>query len=492
MSGNAAADQLIAEGNRAESAGALAQACELYRRAVGSAPRYAKAHLNLGIALEALGDDAGAVGCYESALALAPADPYASYNLGKLLYARAELPRARQLLEQALRSRPDFPEARIVLGYALQAQGELAAAAAQLQTALPQRPGDFVARAALFHILEAQGDFAAAAAQLETVLRDKPDWTEALYNYGRTLMRLERDAEAETALRRVLALDPGFTLAYRMLGNLLHRQGRVNEILELCAGALERDPAQLEIASFELFMLNFSDTISAEALFERHRAFGERLERARPPAFTFARATDAERRLRIGYVSGDLHSHPVALFLQPLLERHDRAGFEICCYGTSTRADDFTRRVAAHADLWRDAASASEAQLAETIHADRVDILVDLSGHSGIARLGAFALQPGAGAGGMARLSQHYRPDAHRLPHHRRGQRPARGRAAAYREAAAAAAQPVVLPALRAGPGGPRAALPARPARHLRLVHPDRQAVGGHPRPVGEYLPAAS
>jgi protein O-GlcNAc transferase len=229
---------------------------------------------------------------------------------------------------------------------------------------------------------------------LETVLRDKPDWTEALYNYGRTLMRLERDAEAEAALRRVLALDPGFTLAYRMLGNLLHRQGRVNEILELCAGALERDPGQLEIASFELFMLNFSDTISAEALFERHRAFGERLERARPPAFTFARATDAERRLRIGYVSGDLHSHPVALFLQPLLERHDRAGFEICCYGTSTRADDFTRRVAAHADLWRDAASASEAQLAETIHADRVDILVDLSGHSGIARLGAFALQP--------------------------------------------------------------------------------------------------
>ena len=394
MSGNEAAEQLIAEGTRAETAGALQRACDLYRRAVASAPRYAKAHLNLGIALEALGDDAGAVRCYESALALAPADPYASYNLGKLLYARAELPRARQLLEQALRSRPDFPEARIVLGYALQAQGELAAAAAQLKTALPQRPGDFVARAALFHILEAQGDFAAAAAQLETVLRDKPDWTEALYNYGRTLMRLERDAEAEAALRRVLALDPGFTLAYRMLGNLLHRQGRVDEILELCARALERDPGQLEIASFELFMLNFSDTISAEALFERHRAFGERLERARPPAFAFARATDAERRLRIGYVSGDLHSHPVALFLQPLLERHDRAGFEICCYGTSTRADDFTRRVAAHADLWRDAASASEAQLAETIHADRVDILIDLSGHSGIARLGAFALQP--------------------------------------------------------------------------------------------------
>lgn len=388
------ADALIAEGNRAENAGALPQACELYRRAVAGAPRYAKAHLNLGIALEALGDHAGAVRCYESALALDAADPYASYNLGKLLYARGELPRARQLLEQALRHRSNFPEARIVLAYVLQAQGELAAAAVQLQTALPQRPADFVARAALFHILEAQGDLPAAAAQLEAVLRDKPDWTEAAYNYGRTLMRLERDAEAEAALRRVLALDPGFVLAYRMLGNLLHRQGRVDEMLELCAGALERDPGQLEIASFELLLLNFSDTISAEALCERHRVFGERLERARPPAFTFARAADAERRLRIGYVSGDLNSHPVALFLLPLLERHDRAGFEVCCYSTSTRSDDFTRRVAGLTDVWREASGKSEAQLAETIHADRVDILVDLSGHSGIARLGAFALQP--------------------------------------------------------------------------------------------------
>jgi protein O-GlcNAc transferase len=389
-----ATDRLIAEGNRAETAGAFPQACELYRRAVASAPRYGKAHLNLGIGLEALGDIPGALACYESALALDAADPFAAYNLGKLLYARGELPRARQLLEQALRQRPEFPEARIVLAYALQAQGELAAAATQLQTALPQRPEDFVARAALFHILEAQGDLAAAAAQLEGVLRDRPDWTEALYNYGRMLMRLERDAEAETALRRVLVLDPGFVLAYRMLGNLLHRQGRVAEMLELCAGALGRNRDQLEIASFELFLLNFSDAIAAEALFERHRAFGERLERARPPAFAFRRAADAERRLRIGYVSGDLNSHPVALFLLPVLERHDRARFEVCCYSTGTRADDFTRRVAAHCDVWRDAAASSETQLAQAIHADAVDILIDLSGHSGVSRLGVFALQP--------------------------------------------------------------------------------------------------
>ncbi|HKA60516.1 MAG TPA: hypothetical protein VKD28_18000, partial [Gemmatimonadales bacterium] len=52
----AAADQLVIEGNRAESEGRLREACELYRRAVAAAPGWGKAHLNLGIGLEAMGD----------------------------------------------------------------------------------------------------------------------------------------------------------------------------------------------------------------------------------------------------------------------------------------------------------------------------------------------------------------------------------------------------------------------------------------------------
>src|SRR5258708_38235891 len=84
----APAETLIAEGNRAEDAGELARACELYRQAVSLAPRLAKAHLNLGIGLEASGDAAGAVGAYEKALAIDPASPAANYNLGKPLYTR--------------------------------------------------------------------------------------------------------------------------------------------------------------------------------------------------------------------------------------------------------------------------------------------------------------------------------------------------------------------------------------------------------------------
>ena len=389
-----AADRLIAEGNRAEDAGELLQACELYRRAAALASRYPKAHINLGIGLEAMGDMAGAIGSYEQALACDPANPAANYNLGKLLYTRGELPQAERLLQQALRSRPDFPDARIVYAYVLQAQGKLEPAAAELRDALRQRPDDLGARAALFHVLEAKGDLAGAAAELESVLKEKPDWTEALYNYGTTLMKLERDVEAEAALRSVIARDPGFLLAYRMLGNLLHRHGQVGEMLQVCRAGRAYLPESLELESFELLGLNFIESVSEDALARLHRGFGERLERTYPQRFELLRDRAAtERRLRIGYVSGDFNYHPVGLFMLPLLEHHDRQRFEVYCYATSTKVDDFTQRLSARADVWRDVRALSEAQLADAICEHRIDILIDLAGHSGVSRLGAFAQQ---------------------------------------------------------------------------------------------------
>jgi predicted O-linked N-acetylglucosamine transferase (SPINDLY family) len=390
-----AADRLIAEGNRAEDGGDPAKACALYRRATELAPGYARAHINLGIGLEAIGDATAAITAYEQALAADPPNPAANYNLGKLLYSRGEPARAEPLLRQALESRPDFPDARLVYAYVLHAAGELDAAEAQLRHALRQRPDDVAARAELFHVLDAQGNLAAAATELEAVLARRPDWTQALYNYGTTLMRLGRDADAEAALRRVLAREPTFVLAYRMLGNLLHRHGRVREIIELCRTGRAGLPANFDLESFELLELNFVDDLSADEVARAHREFGARLERAFSPRIELRRERAArERRLRIGYVSSDFNYHPVGLFMLPAIEGHDRSHFEVYCYATSTKADDFTRRLSSRADAWRDAHAQSEEQLAQLVHEDRIDILVDLAGHSGVSRLGTFALQP--------------------------------------------------------------------------------------------------
>lgn len=423
------ADRLIAEGNRAEDAGRFADACARYGEAVQAAPRYAKAHLNLGIALEALGRLAEAAASYEAVLAMEPAHPYAHYNLGKLHFTRGAPQTAERHLRAALECRPEITEARIVLAHVLDARGDAAGAAAAFEAALKSRPGDFGAwfgfgqalrrlgrldeahaaferavaldpanadaHGALFDLHQGRGNLEAAAKHVEAVLRQRPDWADALLNYGIVLMRMQRLSEAEAAFRRLIALDPQYRTAYRMLGSVLHRAARIDEMLALCRAARERFPDWLELESFELFALNGVEDISAEELFERHRKFGARLERAHPARpVPFPNIPDPERRLRVGYLSGDFCYHVVSLFMLPLAERCDRGAIETYCYSVGGTTDAVTRRLMAASDVWRDAATMSDVELSDAIRRDRIDILVDLAGHTGIARLGVFAQQP--------------------------------------------------------------------------------------------------
>lgn len=458
-----AADRLIAEGNRAEGAGRVQEACERYREAVQAAPGYAKAHLNLGIGLEAAGATEAAIHSYEAALAIDPADPFAAYNLGKLLYTRGSPEESERLLRQALQSRPGFPEAQVVLSRVLESQGNLGAAAAALETAMRLKPDDFGAlylyagvllkqnrlddahgalkraiaidpesadanyalaalllargkpgdaegllravlkhdphsvdaHARLFEVYDSRGDLPAAAAEMEAVLRGRPDWADALYNYGCVLKKLMRLTDAESAFHRALAADPGHSRAYRMLGSVLLGQCRTDEALALYRRARERCPGDFDLESAELFALNSSEQIAEDALFARHAAFGTRIEQAHPPRFKpFRNARDPERRLRIGFVSGDFCYHVVTLFTLPVVERHDRSAIEVYCYSTGGRVDDYTRQLSARAGVWREVSSLSASGLADAINRDGIDILVDLGGHSGIPQLAVFAQQP--------------------------------------------------------------------------------------------------
>jgi predicted O-linked N-acetylglucosamine transferase (SPINDLY family) len=80
--------------------------------------------------------------------------------------------------------------------------------------------------------------------------------------------------------------------------------------------------------------------------------------------------------------------------MQPVLERHDRRAFEVFCYSSAERVDQYTRQLAQASDVWRPCAGMSDTQLADAIHADGIDILVDLAGHSGEPQLRVFAQKP--------------------------------------------------------------------------------------------------
>ena len=358
----ARADALVAQGNEQEDAGRLDQAEALYRSAVAAAPGHARGHLNLGIVLAARNDADGAAAAYDKVLAIDPCHPFGNYNYARLAWLRGDVARAESLVYAALRAKPDFPQALV------------------LQS----------------NVLDALGKTAPAIEAMEAALRLQPDDAGAWFNLAFLLHRALRADDARAAVERALAGEPGNPGAQALLSRVLRDQGFAAEALPPVRAAIASDPAAWENRSFELLMMNFLEDVQADELFRRHVQFGVDIERAVPVRFErFPERGDPLRRLRVGYLSGDIHLHPVTFFLIPLLEHHDRSQVEVFCYSYGGREDDTTRSVRRLSDHWCDASAMSDEQLADRIHADAIDVLVDLTGHAGAQpRLPVFCQRP--------------------------------------------------------------------------------------------------
>jgi predicted O-linked N-acetylglucosamine transferase (SPINDLY family) len=100
------------------------------------------------------------------------------------------------------------------------------------------------------------------------------------------------------------------------------------------------------------------------------------------------------RRLRIGYLSPDFRKHVVMTFMAPALERHDRDQFEVFCFHTHRDKDAVTERLRSQVEHWSDCGGLTDDAIADRIRADRIDILVDLAGHTSGHRIGVLAMKP--------------------------------------------------------------------------------------------------
>jgi len=264
-------------------------------------------------------------------------------------------------------------------------------AAELYRAAIAEKPEEAEYHYALAAMLKRLGRGEDAAAAYRAALARKPHDARMRVDLGMALIELGRLDEAQSELEQARALAPDLAEAHHNLGILHHQFGRLDQAIAAHSRALELAPEHAVIHSNLLFILNYSARHSAEEVLAEHKRFGARHVQAaaapKPdPAWP--------RKLRIGYVSPDFRSHVVASFMLPIFARHDRARFEVYGYYSYPQADEVTAGLRGMADNWLDCANYSDAELAEQIRADRIDILVDLAGHTVHHRLGVFALRP--------------------------------------------------------------------------------------------------
>lgn len=410
-------------GNLLKAKGDLTSAEAAYRTAIEIQPKFAGAWNNLGNLLGDARRHEEALEALQTAAGLAPSFAGVHSNLGAQLFRQGDKTAAEISLRRAIELAPTLREAHEYLGVLCLEDDRHDEAAAHFETALANGSRDPAVSLNLANALRHLARLQEAEQQIRKVLADSPDHADALRILGLVLREQNRLSEAEDALTRARSLNPEDAETLNGLGWVLDGQGRLSEATTLYEEALARradyptalnnlgvcylnqgriddaedaflqaldlEPEKASTASNLLLTANYRADPPAD-IFARHQALASTGRETETFDFSNHDRTP-DRRLQIGFVSGDFRRHSVAFFFAPLLEQLDAEKFETTCYANVTRSDNVTARLRELANSWVDAVGMSDDRLVERIRADKIDILIDLSGHTRGNRLGVFA-----------------------------------------------------------------------------------------------------
>jgi protein O-GlcNAc transferase len=452
------AEAYLALGNALRQQGNLEEAMASYRSAIEARRDYAEAHNNIGVLLQMQGRLEEAASAYGEAVALRPAYAEAQFNLGSVLHQQHELDAAEAAYRRVVSLNPGIAVVHNNLGTVLKDRGLLDQALAAFDDAVRLQPDNAEALYNCATVLQQQGKLEQALAAYGHAIELREDYPDAINNAGIVLVELGRAGDAIDLYRRLLDRMPAHADACNNMGTALLAEGRLQEARAAFEQALTHKPDFPEacynlgnaarelgdlagaIAAYGYALRLRPDYADAFCQLVYHRAqacawddyeadqeklVGMVRQGLRVPPFylfsTPASASDqllcarqwigpirpppeavfdhkpfiGKQRIRLGYLSGDFHQHATAQLVAELFERHDRDRFEVFAYsyGPDDNSPMRARLVSAF-DRFIDIRALSHREAAKLIHADEIDILVDLKGYTHQARPAISAYRP--------------------------------------------------------------------------------------------------
>jgi predicted O-linked N-acetylglucosamine transferase (SPINDLY family) len=365
-------------------------------KALALQPNFADAHYNRGTALNGLKRYAESIDALDASLSLNPHHADSFNNMGSALHELGRFKEAITAYDGVLALNPEHGLAVINRGGSLKGLRQLDEALAHFDRGLELAPHHAKAWFDRGDVLVALGRLDDAMASYRKALDTDVDLADAWVGCANVLMLWRKLPEALAACERALMLDPHSARAFNQLGQLHAMQGSADMAVGALDCALAIKPDDEAALSSKIFFLDYSQTADVEqqqqARSEWWRQIGAKLfDQFKAP---HANDRQTDRKIVLGYVSGDFNTRSPAYSFRPVLESHDRSRVEVVCYSASPTEDAVTESFRRLADRWRDASQWSDDQLADGIRADKVDILIDLSGHTDGNRLRTFARKP--------------------------------------------------------------------------------------------------
>lgn len=355
-------ESALAEAEALRDVGRLSESEAAYRMLIAAAPELAQAHYKLGVVLGMSSREEEAEAEYRETLRLNRNHAEAANNLGTLLRKQQKPQEAKAYFIQALAENPDYLEAGTNLGSILLSERRIPEALYFYRRAVSISP------------------------------RNGP----ALHGFGEALRQTDRYEEAIAALREAVQADPANHFSWNSLGSCLLNLSEVEQALEYYRRSVEAAPDAMMPRKNVALAMNYISATKAES-YAAHAAVAATARRLLaghelPPGFPQSR--DPERRLRVGFVSGDLRVHSVSYFMQGVMQALDHRNFEFHAYYTSPTGDARTREFMSLFHHWHHIHDLPAHRVAQQVRNQRIDILIDLVGYTNHSMTEIFVLRP--------------------------------------------------------------------------------------------------
>lgn len=394
ISGKQRSDELFDQGILYQRHGNYAQALGYYREVIFINPHHICAHFNTGVLLLRFRDWDLALHHFLELSRITPHLPYIDANIASLYSKKNLHKKALHYFLRAIIHDVDSHQIHALIGATYYQLGNLVNAIKHYQAALIQYPNNPEVQNNIGLTYLSLGEIEKAINHLEKAIRLKKNFNQAHNNLGIAYRENCQLFQAEHEFINALALVPNNADTTNNLGTVYLDQGRVSKAEEHFRQALNLNPEHVLAHSNLLLTLNYDNRYDPVTIFQFHKDWAVRHTNGlRIRTLRGARCTSSGR-LKIGYVSPDFRSHPVAYLIEPIIAAHNRNNFDIYCYYNASYSDLNTERLRKNVSYWRSIFGLNDETAAELIERDGIDILVDLAGHTCGHRLTLMAMKP--------------------------------------------------------------------------------------------------
>lgn len=297
-------------------------------------------------------------------------------------------------IEKSLQINPHFAEAYCNLGSLLIEMGQLNDAKNHSLKAIQIKPELAESYNNLGVIYKLQNNLEFSINYYRKAISLKPNYSEAIANLAESYCTLGQYSIGENLCTKAHQIDSKNVKYLNNLGNILIAQRRWGEAEKLYRKALLTDSDKFESYNNLLFNINYTNQIQKIEMFRLAKEFGLKVSKKALPKCNIDLHSFSKEKLRVGFVSGDLRMHPVGYFLEGLIENFDKSKFELFAFSTFPEDDSLTKKLKLHFHHWIPINGFSDYDAAQIIYDNKIQILIDLSGHSAHNRLQVFSYKP--------------------------------------------------------------------------------------------------